>query len=218
MILDGIALNQTMKHIPNTFGKLVEMILGRILSWASNLKSTGVDFMCDTYTDISIKNMERSGRAEGGSTVVRILGPDQKVPQQFKKFLSVGKNKESLVEFFFQHLKHVEKLSDLMRNAELFVSHGKMCHQLSTNSGEDVLIEECEELYSDHEEADTRLLLHAKQASRNHNHVIIRSPDTDVFILLLGHMSAIPTALYFDIGIGNQIIGKVHLTLGSESF
>ena len=220
LILDGMALIQTIKHIPDTFGKLVEMILGRILSWASNLKSTRVDFVCDTYPDISIKNMERSGRAEGGSTVVRILGADQKVPRQFRKFLSVGKNKESLVEFFVQHLKHVEKLSDLMRNVELFVSHGKMCHQLSTNSGEDVLIEECEELYSDHEEADTRLLLHAKQASRSHNHVIIRSPDTDVFILLLGHRSAIPTALYFDTGIGNQKrildIGKVHLTLGSE--
>ena len=196
LILDGMALIQTMKHIPDTFGQLLEMILGRILSWPSNLKSTRVDFVCDTYPDISIKSMERSGRAEGGSTVVRILGADQKVPRQFKKFLSVGKNKESLVEFFFQHLKHVEKLSDLMRNVELFVSHGKMCHQLSTNSGEDVLIEECEELYSDHEEADTRLLLHAKQASRSHNHVIIRSPDTDDFILLLGHMSAIPTALY----------------------
>jgi hypothetical protein len=66
----------------------------------------------------------------------------------------------------------------------------------------------------------TRLLLHAKQASRTHDHVVIRSPDTDVFILLLGHKLAIPTALYFDTGIGNQRrildVGKVHLTLGSE--
>jgi hypothetical protein len=49
--------------------------------------------------------MERSSRADGRSTVVRILGADQKVPWQFKKFLSVGKNKESLIELFFQHLK-----------------------------------------------------------------------------------------------------------------
>ena len=220
LILDGMALIQMMKHIPDTFEKLVEIILGRILSLASNSKSTRIDFVCDTYPDISIKKMERSSRADGGSTVVRILGADQKVPRQFKKFLSVGKNKESLIEFFFQHLKHVERLSNLMGNIELFVSHGKKCHQFCTNNLEEVQIEECEELCSDHELADTRLLLHAKQASRTHDHVVIRSPDTDVFILLLGHTLAIPTALYFDTGIGNQRrildVGKVHLTLGSE--
>ncbi|CAB4028920.1 Hypothetical predicted protein, partial [Paramuricea clavata] len=36
LILDGLALIQMMKHIPDTFGKLVEIILGRILSLASN--------------------------------------------------------------------------------------------------------------------------------------------------------------------------------------
>ena len=120
LILDGMALIQMMKDIPNTFGKLVEIILGRILSLASNSKSTRVDFVCDTYPEVSIKNMERSSRADEGSTVVRILGADQ-------KFLSVGKNKESLIELFFQHLKHVEKLSNLIGNVELFVSHGEMC-------------------------------------------------------------------------------------------
>ena len=219
LILDGMALIQMMKHIPNTFGKLVEIILGRILSLASNSKSTRVDFVCDTYPEVSIKNMERSSRADEGSTVVRILGADQKVPRQFKKFLSVGKNKESLIEFF-QHLKHVGKLSNLIGNVELFVSHGEMCHRFCTNNREKVQVEECKELFSDHEEADTRLLLHAKQASKTHNHVVIRSPDTDVFILLLGHNSAIPTALYFDTGIGNQRrildIGKVFLTPGFE--
>ncbi len=220
LILDGMALIQMMKHIPDTFGTLVEVILGRILSLASNSKSARVDFVCDTYPDVSIKNIERNNRASEGSTVVRVLGADQKVPRQFKKFLSVGKNKESLIEFFFQHLKHVERLSNLMGNIELFVSHGKMCHQFSTNNRDEVQIEECEELYSDHEEADTRLLLHAKQASRTHDHIVIRSPDTDVFILLLGHKPAIPTALYFDTGTGNQRrildVGKVHPTLGSE--
>jgi hypothetical protein len=77
LILDGMALIQMMKHIPDTFEKLVEIILGRILSLASNSKSTRIDFVCDTYPDISIKNMERSSRADGGSTVVRILGADR---------------------------------------------------------------------------------------------------------------------------------------------
>ena len=38
-------------------------------------------------------------------------------------------------------------------------------------------------LRSDHEEADTRLLLHAKHASEDHERIVIQSPDTDVVLL-----------------------------------
>ena len=41
----------------------------------------------------------------------------------------------------------------------------------------------CGALESNHEEADTRLLLHAKHAMNTNDAVTIRSPDTDVFIL-----------------------------------
>ena len=85
-----MALIQSIKRVPETFGDFVESILTRILSSAVNLKSSRVDFVCDTYPDISIKNLERSERADAGSTI----------PRQFKKFLSVGKNKEALIEFF----------------------------------------------------------------------------------------------------------------------
>ena len=105
LLLDDMALIQTIKHIPETFGAFVEVMLKRILSLASNARSKRVDFVCDVYPDVSIKNIERSKRAGNGSTVIRILSPEQKVPRQFKKFLSVGKNKEALIEFFYQHLK-----------------------------------------------------------------------------------------------------------------
>ena len=36
---------------------------------------------------------------------------------------------------------------------------------------------------SDHEEADTRLLLHAKNASCDHRRTVVQSPDTDVAVL-----------------------------------
>ncbi|CAB3997096.1 Hypothetical predicted protein [Paramuricea clavata] len=111
LILDGMALIQTIKRIPETFGALVKVIMNRILSSAASSKSTRVDFVCDTYPDVSIKNLERSKRAETGSMMIMILGPQQKVPRQFKKFLSLGKNKEALIEFIFQHMKAVEGLS-----------------------------------------------------------------------------------------------------------
>ena len=127
LTLNGMALIQTIKRVPETFGDLVESILVRILSSAANSKSTRVDFVCNTYPDISIKNLERSECADAGSTVIMILSPQQKVPRQFKKFLSVGKNKEALIEFFLHHLKNVEILLTSLASVELFITHGKLC-------------------------------------------------------------------------------------------
>ena len=54
-------------------------------------------------------------------------------------------------------------------------------------------------LTCDHEEADTRLLLHARHACDElYDKVIIRSPDTDVAIIALSLMSKLPPVkLYF---------------------
>lgn len=56
--------------------------------------------------------------------------------------LSVGKNKEALIEFFLEHLKHVEKLPTILGNLEIFVSHGKWCHHITRNINGEIVIEE----------------------------------------------------------------------------
>ena len=57
------------------------------------------------------------------------------------------------------------------------------CFRLSLNDGK-VVWEEIPELNSNHEEADTKLLLHAKHASENgETTIMIKSRDTDVAIL-----------------------------------
>ena len=38
-------------------------------------------------------------------------------------------------------------------------------------------------MYSDHEEADTSLLLHVKQAESDFTRIVVQSPDTDVLVL-----------------------------------
>lgn len=44
-------------------------------------------------------------------------------------------------------------------------------------------IEELQVLYSDHTEADTQMILHAKNAAHDHERIVIQSPDTDVAVL-----------------------------------
>ena len=51
------------------------------------------------------------------------------------------------------------------------------------------LIRPFQPLQSDHEEADTRMILHAHNASQDHDRVAIQSPDTDV--AFLPHISSI---------------------------
>ena len=60
--------------------------------------------------------------------------------------------------------------------------HKELCHQLRVENGE-VVAENVAELTTDHEEADTRLILHANHAASNYKDIAIRSPDTDVLVL-----------------------------------
>ena len=102
LMLDGMVVVQTMKDVPQTFGILAEKIIQRIINSARSSNASRVDFISDQYPTISIKNLERNKRAESGSTLVKICSQSQKVPRQFKKFLSLGKNKEALIEFIYR--------------------------------------------------------------------------------------------------------------------
>ena len=151
LMIDAMAVIQMLKGVPDTFGSLAEYILQNIITSALKSNSKRVDFVSDRYPEVSIKNLERSKRAEVGSTVIQILGAKQKVPRQFKKFLSVGRNKESLIEFLFQHFRLMEQLSETLRGITVYMNHGEFCHQIYTNVNGEVQIEECPELISNQE-------------------------------------------------------------------
>ena len=221
LLLDGMALFQTLKHIPPTFGELAEQIVHIIITSVKKAQGNRVDFISDTYPLVSIKNLEREKRSMSGVTRVRIGSATQKVPRQFKKFLSLGVNKEALIEFIYQHMTTFD-LAPLLQHVTLFFTHGAECHKffVDTLSDNMLKIESVPELHSNHEEPDTRLLLHAQHASTMHSSVRIRSPDTDVFILMLAHNAEIRSLLYFDTGSGNNRrvidINEVHAQLGSR--
>ena len=58
------------------------------------------------------------------------------------------------------------------------------------------------DLETNHEEADTRLLLHANYAKDNK--IIIKSPDTDVFVLSIAMKRTIEKEIFFMTGTGNK--------------
>ena len=88
--------------------------------------------------------------------------------------------------------------STAVRGVEVFVIHENRCHQLVTSTNT-ITCHEIEDLESDHEEADTRMLAHAKNASAEYPNIIIRSPNTDVFAIALNASLSIHYShLYFE--------------------
>ena len=68
-------------------------------------------------------------------------------------------------------------------------------------------VTDVEELECGHEEADSRMFIHAHYAAENENagRVIITSPDTDVAVLCLFHCSTLNiNGLWFHIGTGKK--------------
>ena len=60
-------------------------------------------------------------------------------------------------------------------------------------------------LSSDHEEVDTRLLLHAKHAATTHRRIVIQSPDTDVVELAIAHFEDLSCQeLWFRTGVKDK--------------
>ena len=67
-------------------------------------------------------------------------------------------------------------------------------------------VEECHDLFSDQEEADTRMLLHASHAAENCQRIVIDSPDTDIIVLCVyfyRHIQGIQE-FYFYTGTGEK--------------
>ena len=60
------------------------------------------------------------------------------------------------------------------------------------------------DLETNHEEADTRLLLHANHAKETSDRIIIKSPNTDVFLLSIVMQRTIEKEIFFMTGTGNK--------------
>ena len=80
------------------------------------------------------------------------------------------------------------------------------CYCLRSQDGMETITDELEELKSTQEEADTRIVLHCLHSAEESraNDIIIRSPDTDVFVLVLHFTQNIEQRVLFYTGVGNR--------------
>ena len=108
--------------------------------------------------------------------------------QNWATFLQGGENKASSAKCCTDYL--LENVPSLLKlNQIMFISgvDGDKVVKVTSVNLTDVI-----ELCSNQEEADTRIILHAKYAADNDaTTIIVNSPDTDVLILPLHHRAAI---------------------------
>ena len=132
---------------------------------------TRVDVVWDTYIRGSIKQATREKRGKG---IRRKVAGKNKVPGNWQDFLQDECNKEELFEF----LSHKIESFNYPEGKEVFVTSGVNV----LNKGSSHVMLPC-----DHEEADTRLVVHLVDALKNGCRTcLIRTVDTDVVVIIIG--------------------------------
>ena len=148
----------------------------------------------DIYLENSIKDVERQRRSSAEINLKKIVSTSQ--IKQWGQLLSSGNFKNKLISFIVDDW---DAKRELLGDKVLYVNNASKTWKYTA-----IAIEEVEELHSNQEEADTRLLLHTKHASLTYHDVVISSPDTDVFIIALSEQFGIDANVFMLTGTGEK--------------
>ena len=141
--------------------------MGKVTSYASKQKRTDVVF--DTYKSNSLKSYTRLTRGRGSRRRVTSEG---KVPQNWPSFLQNEDNKKELYPFLADKLKNVTNENLVFASKE----ESAICNSEDASFSD---------LYGNHKEADTRLLVHVTHAVKNNSveRAAILSNDADIVVI-----------------------------------
>ena len=198
-VIDGNALFHTLTQLPDTFGEIAFHI------FAALPKTTKIHFLTDNYKHTSIKSLERSRR--GTSQAYTIAGPSTQIPKEWKTFLMNVRNKTQFIKFLLSEWRK-DEYAEMLQGREIVFACDFECFLLSSEDGITTDATPLPNLASSQEEADTLIILHSlnadQKAANEDASIVIHSPDTDVFILLLAFCQKFCHPLYFDTGVGNK--------------
>ena len=79
IMVDGMALLQSITKIPTTCEELARKVLGILVNMDNNENTSRVDFVCDQYIIPSIKDSERERLGSTGSVHMQIGSAYQNV-------------------------------------------------------------------------------------------------------------------------------------------
>ena len=131
----------------------------------------------------SIKKSTRSKQVGKRRPVPRVItGPDVPLPQSWENVLTMSENKTGLARFLSENLQ--TRADSLPDRYELVIGAGYH-DMLKTTSKR----RELPHLSANHEETDTRIILHALDATREgYDIIVVKCQDTDVLVLMIYHL------------------------------
>ena len=178
LIIDGQALVVSLGKPSScsSFGGLADTFIQAVLKMGKRYQR--IDVVFDRYRQLSIKASTRLRRTKTSRPIRRVIESGLvPLPACWSNFLALPENKADLARFLSEEL-----LRQAPEDKEI-VTAGGFINELLARSSKyytDTL-----SLSADHEEADTRLALHAINATCNT--VLVAARDTDVLIILVSH-------------------------------
>lgn len=182
VLIDGHALIQALgkPHGCQTFGDYADVFIKSLTKYfGENTKR--VDIVFDRYIgEESIKAVTRSKRMGKKKPIRKLIdGPDVPLPQVWSNFIALDENKADLAKFLSEVI--IEKGKDLPKRYEIVAGGGFLDATDARSTRRDDI-----RLHGNHEEADTRLILHSCEAvSEGFERIVVICRDTDVMLLLL---------------------------------
>ena len=163
-----------------------------------------IHFITDAYKDNSIKCAEGLRRSTSPSKPLLLRGASTKVPKnnEWKSFLLDISNKRNRITFLLTSWEE-DSYAPLFGNRDIYFVCEDHCTLLRTPDG--LTVEsQLQSFLSSQEEADGKIILHCFFAAQTSDELLVRSPDTDVFLLLLHFAEQIKKQLHFETGYGQQ--------------
>ena len=182
LLIDGMALVATIGK-PNdalTFGDYAEAFQSAVLNAGSRYDQIHVLF--DRYEWSLIQAGTREQRTKATCPVRRVI-ENENVPvlNNWSNFLALSENKADLATFLSEHL-----IENAPQDKVIVVAGGFTNKNEAQSSSETV---DPSVFCTDHEEADTRIILHC--IANSCDSVVVLARDTDVLLLLVAHSPSI---------------------------
>ena len=197
VIIDGNACFHQLKELPGDFSQICSKVFNMIP------KTGDAVFSTDSYEPNSVKAMERLRRGTGTKLILK--GEKTKKPADWKSFLCNDENKKQFIELLVR-LWSQDGYASRLHGRRIIVTCDKKAYLLTSENGMSTTRVEIDDLNSTYEETDSRVILYCEYARRqSYSSVRVKSPDTDVFMILLHYASDMTDLkVFFDTGTGNH--------------
>ena len=141
-------------------------------------------------------NVERDRPSSSNQLLFRTIVSSAAIKQW--PFFSCNDNKNALIVFVVSEWQK-EKYRSLIDDKCVYGMDGENVFKINH-----AFVSLVENVKSNHEEADTRMILHAKHTSNSYNRILITTRDTKVFVLCVSLRNYIDGRIFFLTGVKNS--------------